>query len=195
MKQTHFEENLYDYVTKRMDERDYQLAEEHVKGCARCQGEIDELTQTLELLEEFQPPPLPASYKMKVRKEIQDFPLPAKQLLQRLRDSIRVPYIKWTLEGIAVTALILLTFTIYRNLTPEGIHDTEKAPKGEGIRLNQVKNPVIIEVADTEIILEKIKEIIRVHGGQVLQVIQTTEGMRVTFSPGKEGEKTILNEF
>lgn len=191
MKQTHLEDSLYDYISRRMNEDDYHLAEEHLQGCEGCQKEVEELKKTLNLLDQFQPPSLSADFKDEVIQRIRDLPPPPKPLFQRIKEQIQIPYIKWPLQGLAVAVVLLLALTIYKDFTPEGFYEFEKLPKELQIELAEVKNPIIIETDSIDTALENLKGLIQAHNGKVLQVIRLESGIKITFGLDK-GEEVVL---
>ncbi len=193
MKTEHLGENLYDYVTGRMDDKDYHFAEEHLKGCEKCQKEVHELKETLKLLDQFQPPPLSDEIKEAVKQKLRKLPLPPKPLPQRLKEWIQIRPVKW---GLAVaTVMVLLTLTIYRNFTDVNLSRIEQLTKDIKIRLPDVKNPIIIEVNELDAGLEKLKEIIKSQDGEVLQVITIKEGLKITVNLEKDKEKTFFEKL
>lgn len=201
MKIEHLEENLYDYVTRRMDEKDYRLTEEHVRMCEECQREVSELMETLVLLDKFQPPPLSVEFKEKVRQRLYELTLPSKPLsyqirevFYRIKEWFQIPPVKRVLQGAAVVATLLLTLTIYKTII-EKPYDIEKIPRDLKITLTEVKNPIIIETENIDASLEQLKKLIQVHDGNLLQTIFIDKGIRVTFSLKKEKEPSLFSEL
>ena len=197
MKMKHLEEDLYDYVTNRMDEGRRQDAEKHVKICTECQKEIDELKKTINLLNQFQPPPLSEEFKESVKQKLRalQIPLPPKSLFQRLKESFQIRPLIWVLEGVAVMAVIMLSVGIfYKSYNPYKSH-LETITKDLQIELAEVKNPIIIEAGDLDNTLESLKELIRIHEGKVLQVLQLDKGLKITFSLEKEQESVLFDNL
>lgn len=192
MKMEHLGDDLYDYVTVRLDEEAYRLAEEHVTGCGQCRKDADDLRETIRLLDQFQPPPLSEEFKQRVKQRLRELPLPHRPLSYRIKEWFRIPYIKLPLEGLAVVALVLLTFTIlHRGITPE----VKTIPKELKITIEEVENPIVIKTTDVDNTLELLKGLIQRHNGKLLQTIHLDKGIKVTFSLNKEKEAFLFDDI
>lgn len=199
MKIKHLGEDLYDYVTNRINDTKRHDLEKHIEICKYCQKEIGDLKQSLNLLDQIQPPPLSEEFKESVWERLRALPSPPKLtpkplLFQRVKEWFQISPLRWGFEGVAVMVVLLLTFTIYKNFTTDQFY-LENIPKELQIELSEIKNPIIIETANVESSFEGLKEVIRVHNGKFLQVIQVDKGMKITISLEKGKEALLFDNL
>jgi hypothetical protein len=195
MKNRHLEEIIYDYITGRMNEKDRLSAEEHLKACEECQKEVNELMKTMKVLDQFQSPPLPMEFREKAIQRIRELTLPPKPLFQRIKEWMQIPYVKWPLEGLAVTAIILLALTIYKDFTPQKLQEMEKAPKEFTICLPEVKNPIVIETGNIDKTFTQLEKLIQIHKGSLIKSKRMEKEIEVSLKVEKSEEVKLLQEL
>ncbi|MEW6600816.1 MAG: hypothetical protein AB1499_07585 [Nitrospirota bacterium] len=196
MKSEHLKDKLYDYLTKNMDEEAYRKAEDHLEECEECMKEVNELRDTIKLLDQFETPPLPEDFKKSVKKSLLELPLPAKPLSYRIKEFFQFRPVKWGFEGIAVAAVLFLAVVIYyKSFPPEQFPDTKKISRDLDIKLADVNSPILIETKDIDNSIDKLKEIIRAHDGRVSQIIFRDKGAKVTVSLNNTEETSFIKDI
>lgn len=193
MKQEHLEENLYDFVFKRMKGKDYQQAEEHLKQCEKCRLAVEELKATLATIGQFQAPSLPADFKDKVMQEIRRIHQPSLQpdsVFQKIKNWFRVPYIRIPVEGLATAAIVLLVLIVYRGLAPE------RQPMPKEIKIlpipPEVKNPILIETENPDIAFVRLFQFISSNQGKIIMSMSIDSGFAVVLKIEKSKEEYLF---
>ena len=187
---------LYEFVTESLQGDDLIRVKNHLEGCENCSREVEKITHTVKLLDEVKPPPLSADFKATVLSRTQELPLPGKPVWQRIKEHV-MPYITPSLtpafmKGAAVAVVLLVTVTIF---IPGILSEKEKHWKDIEIKLHGVKNPVIIEIDNSEQALDQLKELIHAHDGTVLQTIWVEQGIQILFHVKQEKESSLIEEF
>ena len=117
MKCDEIKEQVYEWIEGAVSEKGRLAVEEHLRDCRSCQAYAEQVKHTLSLLNEIKPPPLSADFKVTVLKKAGHIPLPSKPLWQRIIEWFQVPYVKWPLEGLAATVVILIALAVYKDVS------------------------------------------------------------------------------
>jgi hypothetical protein len=173
------------------------IAKEHLERCESCRKELETMKQTLDLLDQSQPPPLSVDFKKKVIQEIRTANFPAEPLRSKVRRWLHVPALRWSIEGAAVTAMILLSVIIYRSYTVQtpGSPEGPQIRGGPEFRLEEVRNPVVVNVPHPEDALADLKTLIQSHHGTLVRRRKVDTGLEVTMNVPKEEEQPFLQEL
>lgn len=184
-------EFLYDYATMGLEQGDRKEVEDHLKECEKCQSALNEMKETLGVLNEWKPPEVPKDFKGKVMAQVKrEAGLATKPFIDRF---FKPFYFKLPLEGLAVAAMIFLALTIYRGFVPE----LERGERGFQIttKIIEAKSPIIIETENLEKSFSQLKDMIQTYQGSLVRRRPVEGGMEVTFKVGKEWEESILKEL
>ncbi|MCX5814080.1 MAG: hypothetical protein NT178_16290 [Proteobacteria bacterium] len=193
MKDKHLEDNLYDYITGRMSQKDTVMAGEHLKGCEKCRKELQTMQETVALLDKYEPPPLSMEFKKKVIQEIHASPFPRKPFFQRIKEWFQIPYFRWSIEGLAVAAAVVLTLTVYRGLTPPVTLEGKPEIRGAfEVELEEVKTPIIVGTKDMDKALSELKELIQANNGKLIRKRKINQDMEITTNIPKESEEKFI---
>lgn len=200
MKSDKIKKLLYEYLTRRLDERTRHEVEAHLKTCSQCRHQLEALKETVSLLDQWKPPEVSPDFEKRVLNRIEEYERKMKEdkkigheswiknLLNKIRDYMKLPvHIKRPLEGLAVVALLLLIFAIYRGIRTKKDSDISLTVR------SIVKTNYIIETKDIDAAYDELKEIIESHGGTLIFKEDVKKGVQVTFCIKKEMEDSILN--
>jgi hypothetical protein len=184
-------EHLYDFLTNRLDKEGYQKINEHLTACKGCQESLEELRGTLSLLNVWKAPEVPAGFKARVMEAIEEKEAKKHVTLFDwiLGKVLRPYYIKFPLGAVAVAAMILLALTIYRGFMNE-FEKPDKIPRDFKItqKIEEAKNPIIVEVEDIDKAYPRFLDIIQSHQGKLIRRKMVEAGMELTFKVDKEKE-------
>ncbi len=113
-------EVLYDVLTHRLKDDELQKVNAHITQCEHCQKNIEELRGTLAVLDTWKTPELSPGFRASVLESIEERESrrPAAVIKRMLEWILQPPRLKRPLQGLAVVAMILLAFTVYRGLSP-----------------------------------------------------------------------------
>jgi hypothetical protein len=190
-----FRKLLYEFATNRLGNQDFQLVEGHIKKCSGCQAELNELKETLLLLNEWEAPVLSPGFRVKVMAAIEErVERKSVPIFKKIISKVFQPYyLKFPIQGLAVAAMILLAVTIYKNFIPEPDRTTRDFTISP--TYVEAKNPILIEVKEIDEALNKVKEIIKTHQGSLVRRRPVEGGLEVTFKIEKEHEENILKKL
>jgi serpin B len=112
------EELLYDYASKRLEGKDKELVDNHLKTCELCRDKLLTVEKTLPVLDYWSTQTLPADYSERVLKEIFE---KKTTFWQRFINTLSPPiHIQIPVKGLAVVALVCSALISYKlfYLTP-----------------------------------------------------------------------------
>lgn len=190
-------ELLYELVAGKL-EGDASIAiEKHLRECQSCRQARERLTLTLNALDTVKPPHLSPGFQTEVLKRAQDIPLPSKPLWHRFREWFQVPYIKWPLEGLAVTAVILIALTVYKGVSLTKPSKIEMTPRSFQMEFSETtaKHPIIIPTRDLDKTLSSLENLIKKYDGRIIQSLPKDKEIQVTLNLKKENEAAFLTQL
>lgn len=184
-------EFLYDYATMGLEQGDRKEVEDHLKECEKCQSALNEMKETLGVLNEWKPPEVPKDFKDKVMAQVKrESGFATKPFIDRF---FKPFYFKLPLEGLAVAAMIFLALTIYRGFLPE----PDRGERGFQITTKTIeaKSPIIVETENLEKSFSELKDMIQNYHGSLVRRRPIDGRIEVTFKVEKEQEESILKEL
>jgi hypothetical protein len=204
MKCKKVKENLYDFLTNRLDERASKKVQEHVNICLHCQSAQEDLKKTIFLLDQCEVPDVPTGFEERVRKRIKESVVEPLPLTSRLRImKIFYPYYKIPIEAVAALLVVFFGFAVYRAVVSKPVSDYERIynlyrlPKGERlIEFNKAEKPILVEVKDLEASVEYLKEIVEARNGELIPPrISLEKGYLLTITVEKGDEESFLEDL
>ena len=193
MQAEHIGEYLYEFVSQRMNEEDHRFWEAHIGQCTECMREVAELSKVLGFLNQVETPVPSEAFKNDLAQKLRTAPLPQLRFTERIREWFQIPSIRWSLRGAAVAAVLILSLVAIRDFLPES-SKVDKTPRG-GIPVGEVKpapNPIVIETKSVEESLQRLKEIIQFHRGDLVRRRPITGGVEVTFKVSSQEEQDLI---
>ncbi len=197
MKCDEIKEQVYEWSKGTLSEKDRPAVEEHLRDCRSCQAYAEQVKHTLSLLNEIKPPSLSVDFKEKVLQKARDLPFPSKPLWERFKEWFQVPYVKWPLEGLAVTAVILIALAIYRDVSLTKPSKIEMIPRSFQLEFSAkpLENPIIIPTKDLNKTLAVLKTLIKDNNGQLIKTLNQDQEIQVFLSLKKENEAAFFAQL
>ena len=188
---------LYDLVTGKVKGDTMTSVERHLQECQNCRQARERIMHTIMALNAVQPPPLSPSFQTEVLKKARQIPLPSKPIWQGLKEWFQVPYVKWPLEGLAATAVILIALTVYKDITLTKPSKTEMTPRSFQMEFSEttVKHPIIIPTRDLDKTLSTLENLIKKYDGRIVRSLPQDREIQVTLTLKKENEVAFLTEL
>lgn len=190
-------EQIYEWSKGTLSPKNRSALEAHLQNCQNCQSYAEEVKQTISLLDAVKPPPLSPGFKEKVLLRSQAVPLPSRLLGDRIREWFRIPYIKWPLEGLAATAVILIALTLYKDLNPTKPSRPELTPRSFPIEISETtaRYPIILQTKEFEKTLAALEITVKKFDGRNIQSLPRDQKILVSFSLKKENEAAFLSQL
>jgi len=188
-------EVLYDVLTHRLKDDDLQKVNAHITQCENCQKNLEELRGTLALLDTWKTPKLSPGFRASVLESIdeRESRRPAGVIKRMLEWILQPPRLKRPLQGLAVVAMILLAFTVYRGLSPGPDRTMRDLPSP--VKVIGAENPIVVEVKNVDEALDGLKRIIEVHHGSLVRRRPVEETLEVTFTLHGEREESLIGDL
>jgi hypothetical protein len=188
-------EALYDFLTHRLKDDDLQKVNAHVTQCENCKKNLEELKGTLNLLDTWKTPELSPGFRARVLESIEERESrkPAAVIKRMLDWILQPPRLKRPLQGLAVVAMILLAFTVYRGLSPGPDRTMRDLPSP--VKVIGAENPIVVEVKDINDALEGLKKIIQIHQGSLVRRRPVEGTMEVTFTLAGDREEKLIGDL
>jgi len=188
-------EVLYDVLTHRLKDDDLQKVNAHITQCENCQKNIEELRGTLALLDTWKTPKLSPGFRASVLESIdeRESRRPAGVIKRMLEWILQPSRLKRPLQGLAVVAMILLAFTVYRGLSPGPDRTMRDLPSP--VKVIGAENPIVVEVKNVDEALDGLKKIIEVHHGSLVRRRPVEETLEVTFTLPGEREENLIGDL
>ena len=199
-------ETLGLYIEGKLPTGDKIRAEEHIGSCLYCLNQLTELKELVYF--QRQSAPLPSHLLQRIkglfpkeertkREFLKDIFYP---FIQRISDFFTFPIRQWRYATVSLaTALaVILILIIYRGVTPEKPFDIGKIPQPRDftmLSLKEVKNPIIIESENIENTFEQLRQIIKLHNGNMKEAIWIEKRIKLIFSLRREEEGSLFTEF
>jgi hypothetical protein len=190
-------EQVYDWAKGTLSGKDLLPLEEHFRDCLNCQAYAKQVKHAISLLDAVKPTPLSGDFKEKVLSKARDLPLLSKPLWQRIKERIQVPYIKWPLESLAATAVILIALVVYKDVSSTKPSKIEMTPRSFQLELPEstVRHPIILPIKDLNQGLSELKGLIKKYDGRILQTLPQEQEVQVSFSLKKIKEEAFLTQL
>jgi hypothetical protein len=197
MKCNEIKVQVYEWIKETISEKGRSAVEEHLRDCRSCQAYAEQVKHTLSLLNEIKPPPLSTDFRVEILKKARYIPLPSKPVWQRITEWFQIPYVKWPLEGVAVTAVILIALAIYKDVSLTKPSKIEMTPRSFQLELPEtpVKHPIILTVMDLKEAQSNFKELVEKFDGRLVQSQSQDKGVRVTVNLKRDKEKEFLSRL
>lgn len=188
-------EALYDFLTRRLKEEDLQKVNAHIIQCENCRKNLEELRETLSLLDTWKAPELSPGFRASVLESIneRESRRPAAAIKRMFEWILQPPRLHRSLQGLAVAAMVLLAFTVYRGLSPEPDRTTRELPGP--IKIIGAENPIVIEVKAVDDALDGLKKIIETHHGGLVRRRPIEGMMEVTFTVAGDREEKLIGDL
>jgi hypothetical protein len=188
-------EALYDFLTRRLKDGDRQEVDAHITDCENCRKNLEELRGTLTLLDTWKTPELSPGFRASVLESIneRDSRKPAAAIKRMFEWILQPSRLHRSLQGLAVAAMILLAFTVYRGVSP-GPDRTMRDLPGP-INVIGAENPIVVEVKDVNDALDGLKRIIEIHHGSLVRRRPVEGTMEVTFTLPGEREENLIGDL
>ena len=188
-------EVLYDVLTHRLKDDELQKVNAHITQCENCQKNLDELRGTLALLDTWKTPKLSPGFRASVLESIdeRESRRPAGVIKRMLEWILQPSRLKRPLQGLAVVAMILLAFTVYRGLSPGPDRTMRDLPSP--VKVIGAENPIVVEVKDVDEALDGLRKIIEVHHGSLVRRRPVEETLEVTFTLPGEREENLIGDL
>ncbi len=189
---------LYEELTGvKLEKEALDMIERHLQGCQSCRQEREIMSHILKALDAVTPPPLSPGFQTIVLKKAQNIPLPANPLFQRFKEWFHVPYIKWSLEGLAATAVILIALAIYKDQSLTKPSKIEMIPRSFQMEISKAtaNHPIIIPTKDLDKTLSSLDNLIKKYDGRIIQTLPQDQEIKVTFSLNKKNEPAFLPQL
>ena len=150
-------EALYDVLTHRLKDDELQKVIAHITHCEHCQKNLEELKGTLALLDTWKAPELSPGFRAGVLESIEERKSrkPAAVIKKMIEWVLHPPSLKRPLQGLAVVAMLLLVFTVYRGLSPGPDRTMRDLPSP--VKVIGAENPIVVEVKDVDEALDGLK--------------------------------------
>ena len=173
------------------------IIEAHLQECRGCREEKQVMIRTIKALDAIKPPELSAGFQSMVLQKAQAFPLPTKRFSQRIKEWFQVPYLKYSMEGLAATAVIVIALAVYKGINPTRPSKMEMIPRNFQIEISgtTTTQPIIIPTNDLGKTLSDLKGLIIKYNGQLLQANKMDQMVQVTFKMKKENDAAFLSEL
>jgi len=188
-------EALYDVLTHRLKDDELQKVNAHITQCENCQKNLEELRETLALLDTWKTPELSPGFRASVLESIEERESrrPAAVIKRMLEWILQPPRFKRPLQGLAVVAMILLAFTVYRGLSPGPDRTMRDLPSP--VKVIGAENPIVVEVKDVDEALDGLKKMIEIHHGSLVRRRPVEGTMEVTFTLPGEREENLIGDL
>ena len=188
-------EALYDVLTHRLKDDELQKVNTHITQCENCQKNLEELRGTLALLDTWKTPKLSPGFRASVLESIdeRESRRPAGVIKRMLEWILQPSRLKRPLQGLAVAAMILLAFTVYRGLSPGPDRTMRDLPSP--VKVIGADNPIVVEVKNVDEALDGLKKIIEVHHGSLVRRRPVEETLEVTFTLPGEREENLIGDL
>ena len=187
---------LYDLVTGKVKGDTMTAIERHLQECQNCRQARERIMHTIMALNAVQPPPLSPGFQTELLKKARQIPLPPKPIWQGLKEWFQIPYVKWPLEGLAATAVILIALAVYKDLSLTKPSKTEMTLRSFQMEISEttVKHPIIIPTRDLNKTLSTLENLIKKYDGRIVQTLPHGRETQVTLTMKKENESSFLTE-
>jgi hypothetical protein len=197
MKCDQIKEQIYEWSKGTLSEKDRSAIEEHLQDCRSCQSYVEQVKNTLALLDEIMPPPLSAQFTEDVLQKARSVPLPEKPVWERFKEWFQVPYVKWPLEALATAAVILIAVTVYKDFSLTKPSKIEMTPRSFQVEISdtKAKHPIIILTMDLNKTLSSFEGLIKEFNGRIIQTLPQEQEIRVSFNLKKEKETAFFNQL
>ena len=185
---------LYEYATKRLDKEMFHEISEHLEGCKRCQLELEELRETLDMLQYVKPPELSADFKDRVMQRIDREEKEKVAFVGERLAFKKIGYKKWIMSGTVAATIIIAAVSIFRSVSPPQV---DKIPRGVEIvtEIAEVENPIIIKTENAKESFEKITVLIEQYDGQIVRKRLTDKRVEVIFKIDENAESLFFQEL
>lgn len=212
MKCRRIKELFLDFLNHKLDFEAHQKVQYHVSTCNRCRKELVKLHETLSFLKDQEVPEIAPDLKQRVMERIRKYDQEQKKEypefwikrgLKRFKNLHPIiplyilppSYIKHTLKGLALVALVLLSFVAIYKVALRPKKDSEIRGGRVAIDQTMEKPHIIIETKEVATSLEELEKIITGHGGSLLREIRIARGFRISFSIEKEKEESLIKDL
>jgi hypothetical protein len=188
-------EALYDVLTHRLKDDELQKVNAHLTQCENCQKTLEDLKGTLALLDAWKAPELSPGFRASVLESIEERESrrPAAVIKRTLEWILQPPRLKRPLQGLAVVAMILLAFTVYRGLSPGPDRTMRDLPSP--VKVIGAENPIVVEVKDVDESLDGLKKMIEIHHGSLVRRRPVEETLEVTFTLPGDREENLIGDL
>lgn len=194
------------YIEDKLPKGEKMRVEKHISSCLYCLNQLTELKELVYF--QKQSAPLPSHLLQKIKDLFPKEERPQKDFLedifypfiQRITDLFTFPVRQWRYATVSLASalVVILILLIFRGFSPQRPFEIEKIPKGRVftmLSLKGAKNPIVIEMVDTENTFERVRRLIQAHNGKMSQALWVEKGIKLTFSLKKEEEASLFNEF
>jgi hypothetical protein len=192
----HVSEDLYDYLTGRLAEKDKNEVEAHIGQCPGCKRELEEMRGTLKILDQLTPPPLPEKWKNDMIREIRTAPLPTRTITERIKEWCDIPSSSWSLKGAGIALAVLVVFVvIYKEFSPTHQVPETQLRGGFEAKLENVKSPIILKCPDPDGAVPQLRTLIESYSGKLVRRRQVESGIEVTLSMPPDKEERVIGDL
>jgi hypothetical protein len=147
------------------------------------------------LLDTWKAPELSPGFRASVLESIEERESrrPAAVIKRTLEWILQPPRLKRPLQGLAVVAMILLAFTVYRGLSPGPDRTMRDLPSP--VKVIGAENPIVVEVKDVDESLDGLKKMIEIHHGSLVRRRPVEETLEVTFTLPGDREENLIGDL
>jgi len=188
-------EQIYGWHQGTLSPEDRTVLERHLKDCRNCQGFAEDLKKTLVFLNAIPPPPLSRRFMETVLVKSSSVHLPSRSVWERFREWLQIPYLKWPLEGLAATALILIALFVYKDFNAARPSKVEVAPRSFSMEFSKTKagQPIILSTKNIDKTLGLLQDLIRDNQGQIIRIVSIDRDKKVVFSLERNKEAEFMS--
>lgn len=189
MKCKEIKNNLYDFISNRLEEATSKEVEEHLEQCNECKPELEKLKKTLSILDHWDSPKLNEYFTNKVMSQIIDIRRKRVTIFKKLFRPSLIP-----LEAVALVCIVFLGVLIFRGIFTPKVKEVSRELKIQ-LEITEAKNPIIIETENIELTFISMNEIIRTHNGDLISSKKVESGIKIIFYVKEEKERELFQDL